>query len=325
MDGGTCTICKEEFRGPHVVANNNEYHNDCFLCQQCLLPFSNGVYFQAEGRLLCGDDYAVLFGSRCGRCGEIITGNAIHALDMKWHPEHFICQSCGKSLAGMSFLKKNGKPVCKSCYAKLNAAEVKFQNLCGRCKKPITGVALVLQGERFHAYHFTCVRCKQELSSENCTENEGKLYCNLCYDGLASKMCHACRGPIHGRCITTFGRNFHPEHFVCTKCEGPFPSSQYWEYGNKPYCETHYHEMIGAICALCREAKDGQLVEALGRKWCEDHLLCMGCHVSLTSGKIKFVEWDGQPFCKRCFEKLPSNTKKNVVHYAEMERRAEYY
>ena len=46
---------------------------------------------------------------------------AIHALDMKWHPEHFICQSCGKSLAGISFLKKNGKPVCKSCYAKLKA------------------------------------------------------------------------------------------------------------------------------------------------------------------------------------------------------------
>ncbi|TPX31920.1 hypothetical protein SmJEL517_g04872 [Synchytrium microbalum] len=317
-----CKICKEDFHGPHVVANDFEYHNDCFLCQQCLRPFANGVYFEAEGRLLCGDDYAVLFGSRCGRCGEIITDKAINALDMKWHPEHFICQSCGKSLAGLNFLKKNGKPVCKDCYAKLRAREAEIQDLCERCKKPITGAPLILKGQRFHAHHFSCAQCKQELSTK-CKEHEGKLYCATCFDGLSSKMCNACRGPIYGRSITAFGKQFHPEHFVCSKCERPFASSQYWEYGNKPYCEVHYHEVMGAFCGLCREAGAGRLVEALGRKWCENHLLCMGCHVNLASGKVKFVEWDTKPFCKRCFEKLPSDVKKNVVNYADNERKVE--
>ena len=114
-----CVVCREGLTAQVICGANMKWHPDCFVCVQCLMPFPEGKFFENESKLYCESDYQVLFGNRCGRCGENIIGRCINGLDLKWHPEHFTCDECGQQLAGNSFVKKFGRPYCKSCSAKL--------------------------------------------------------------------------------------------------------------------------------------------------------------------------------------------------------------
>ncbi|KAJ3277886.1 LIM and senescent cell antigen-like-containing domain protein 2 [Borealophlyctis nickersoniae] len=243
-------------------------------------------------------------------------------MDMKWHPDHFTCDLCGKPLAGQTFVKRGGKPVCKVCNEKVKAKERQDAlDSCERCKKPIPSTQLLrLHGQKFHAHHFTCPACKQTLTPA-CKEYEGKLYCLPDFEKITTRVCFACRRPIQGRSVTAMGKQYHPEHFVCSRCEKPFERSIYWEYEGKPYCEFHYHELTGDVCGHCHDPVTGKVVTALGRKWCELHFICMGCHGSLSEGKAQFLEVDTKPMCKRCFEALSFDVRKNLTKYFEIEKK----
>jgi len=49
----------------------------------------------------------VLFGSKCGYCNQIITGQFVKACGKTWHSEHFHCHQCKGSLAN-GFYDKEG-------------------------------------------------------------------------------------------------------------------------------------------------------------------------------------------------------------------------
>ncbi|TPX63990.1 hypothetical protein SpCBS45565_g06187 [Spizellomyces sp. 'palustris'] len=321
-----CNVCSERIEGSHVNANEKRFHTSCFVCHQCLEPFPENAFFEAEGHFFCDFDFTVLHGARCGRCGEIIREKCITAMDMKWHPEHFTCEVCGKPLAGTTFVKKNNKPHCKSCMEKIKTRE-RTQDVCDRCKKPfheqLNEYVLVLNNKRYHAHHFNCALCKQALGAD-CKEYEGKLYCAADLERMTMRVCQACRRPIQGRSITAMGKQYHPEHFVCSKCENPFGSSVYWEYKGKPYCEAHYHEQLGDVCGLCYEPVVGRTITAMQRKWCEQHFVCMGCHTSFASqdSKMAFVEWNLKPYCKKCYEELPAEVRRKVGKYYDKEKKA---
>ena len=62
------------------------------------------------------------------------------------------------------------------------------------------------------------------------------------------------------------------------------------------------------------------VVEALGRKFCESHFLCVGCDQSIASQEVvKFNEWDTKPMCKHCYGRLPTSLQKKLTKYAELE------
>lgn len=63
--------------------------------------------------------------ARCAQCAEVIMGKCISALDAKWHLEHFICENCGRSLVGGSFVRKDDKPYCKLCPLDRDKAKMK--------------------------------------------------------------------------------------------------------------------------------------------------------------------------------------------------------
>ena len=66
--------------------------------------------------------FQIILRSRCARCGDGITDKCITALDLKWHPEHFLCEGCGKPLAGGSYIKKGTKVYCSTCEKKQKQA-----------------------------------------------------------------------------------------------------------------------------------------------------------------------------------------------------------
>lgn len=53
------------------------------------------------------------------------------------------------------------------------------------------------------------------------------------------------------------GKQWHPEHFVCAKCEKPFHGSRHYEKRGLAYCEIHYHQLFGDLCFVCNNVIPG--------------------------------------------------------------------
>ena len=74
------------------------------------------------------------------------------AIGKMFHPEHFICDHCGKQIANESFHLDSGKPYCAQDYKEL------FCVKCCSCKQVIGG------GDRWlealdKPWHADCFRC----------------------------------------------------------------------------------------------------------------------------------------------------------------------
>ncbi|KAG4099986.1 hypothetical protein H8356DRAFT_1663471 [Neocallimastix lanati (nom. inval.)] len=317
-----CPVCRETVGDDYLATDKNYFHQDCFVCQQCLMPFADGIYFENDEGVFCEYDNNVLFGKRCGKCGQIILGKYLNAMNMTWHTDHFTCEECGCYLANMKFVNKNGKPFCKPCYEMIKAREEKNKReACGKCKKPIAPEELlILKGVRYHAFHFPCTICNCLLTSD-CKEYEGKLYCKKDYDIVTAPVCYTCRRPIFGASITALGRDFHSEHFVCFKCGKRFDDSMFYEYQDKPYCMTHYNELTQSNCGRCKHPASGKVVTALNKKWCENHFTCAGCDLDFNKERVPFYEMDTKPFCKGCYDYLPSSVRKLLEKYDQIDKK----
>jgi hypothetical protein len=153
---------------------------------------------------------------------------SVNAMNLHWHPGCFSCGDCGKALAGTSFVKRNDQPFCRECSQRNKVQGAPFiimspfidkqlesamwQNLCGRCKKPLLPGEDILQylDGHFHAFHFNCTTCQQPLTKMY-KEYERNLYCNECHVAATMPTCFGCHKPIYGRSVTALNRQFHPE------------------------------------------------------------------------------------------------------------------
>jgi len=128
-------------------------------------------------------------------------------------------------------------------------------------------------------------------------EQEGKPHCENCYQQLFCPRCAACDQPIMSRVITALGKKWHPEHFVCTTCQGPFPGGTFYEREGYPYCQEHYYNSsFAAKCASCGEGIVGDCINALGQQWHTNCFVCQYCHKAFTTGQ--FYEMNGMPYCE---------------------------
>ncbi|XP_034555453.1 leupaxin [Notolabrus celidotus] len=114
-----CSGCGESVRENYLTAANGTWHPECFVCADCLKPFTDGCFMELDGRPLCSLHFHTRQGTLCGGCGEPITGRCISALDRKFHPEHFLCAFCLRYLNHGIFKEQKGKPYCSACFDKL--------------------------------------------------------------------------------------------------------------------------------------------------------------------------------------------------------------
>lgn len=114
-----CSGCGEPVKENYLSAANGTWHPDCFVCADCLKPFTDGCFLELNGRPLCSLHYHSRQGTLCGTCGEPISGRCIAALDRKFHPEHFVCAFCLRQLSQGVFKEQAGKPYCSVCHTKL--------------------------------------------------------------------------------------------------------------------------------------------------------------------------------------------------------------
>ncbi|KAM6962541.1 leupaxin [Aplochiton taeniatus] len=114
-----CSGCGEAVTENYLSAANGTWHPDCFVCSDCLKPFTDSCFMELEGRPLCSLHFHTRQGTLCGGCGDPISGRCISALDRKFHPEHFVCAFCLHKLNQGIFKEQNGKPYCAVCHTKL--------------------------------------------------------------------------------------------------------------------------------------------------------------------------------------------------------------
>jgi len=113
--------------------------------------------------------------------------------------------------------------------------------------------------------------------------------------------CRGCSEPIVGKSVKdSSGRltgRYHKHCFTCRTCNDPFPTAEFYVFDNSPYCERHYHELNGSICAACNRGIEGQYLETdAHRKFHPRCFTCTTCRVVLRDD---YLEVGGQKYCER--------------------------
>ena len=166
---------------------------------------------------------------------------------------------------------------------------------CFKCGENIDGgvnSAICAMNCYFHESCFTCEECDIELSfSEGGKffEQDGKPYCVKDFCKLfAPHLCSGCLGPFSfkEKIVSTGGRNWHINHFLCTVCGDPLEEKgSFRMFEDEPFCE----ECFAANNGICPECGLNVMDDPL-----EDD--------NKESGVILHKRLYHYPNCLRCFD-----------------------
>ncbi|XP_069484954.1 leupaxin [Ambystoma mexicanum] len=114
-----CGGCSQPVIDKYLTAMNSIWHEECFVCGDCFCTFSNGCFYELNGRPFCELDFHRQQGTICKGCQLPIKGRCVNAMGARFHPEHFVCTFCQKQLSHGIFREQNEKPYCHACFSKL--------------------------------------------------------------------------------------------------------------------------------------------------------------------------------------------------------------
>ncbi|KCV69420.1 paxillin [Fonticula alba] len=232
----------------------------------------------------------------CGSCNEPVIGEELRAMGKIFHPEHFTCLHCRKSLSGATFFEHNSNSFCDKCY------HDRFSPRCAYCDGAIRDRCINALGKTWHPDHFFCSQCGKSFGDSGFMEKDGKAYCEEDYFNMFAPKCGGCDQAIMADCITALSRQWHPACFVCQDCRAPFEGGAFFDHEGLPYCEKHYHSQKGSLCAACQRPIIGRCITAIGRRFHPEHFVCAHCTRQLA-GKT-FKEQSSKAYCTSCHIKL---------------------
>lgn len=184
-----CAGCNKVIQGSYLNALGKTWHKECFRCKSCGKTI-NGGFLSKNNHPYHKSCYQAKFSPKCHGCKKAIQGNYLTALGKKWHPEHFVCQACGKSLQGKKFFVKNDQPYCEKDYHR------KFSQSCSVCSKPITqqyiqnywGDIYCAEHEKKIPHCFSCGRVVSKKLTGGCIRYpDGHRICKLCHPTVISE------------------------------------------------------------------------------------------------------------------------------------------
>merc|ERR1711974_232052 len=110
----------------------------------------------------------------CFSCKNSISGKYFEIRNKKYHPEHFTCIKCRKSLEfENNILEDNGTLVCSDC---------RSYPPCFVCNKAITNVVCTAMNRTFHQECFVCHNCKNPIKGHVYIVNRIRnVYCSNCH------------------------------------------------------------------------------------------------------------------------------------------------
>jgi len=115
-DSKLCGGCKKPLAGVLrlLTALDQEWHPECFVCSNCKNTFNDddGKFFVKNGLPVC-KNCSTADAPKCAGCFKPCTENFLKALNVSWHSECFVCDTCKKVIGG-SFIVRNDRPFCTS-------------------------------------------------------------------------------------------------------------------------------------------------------------------------------------------------------------------
>jgi paxillin len=115
-----------------LMQNLSMYKKESSPSQESEIP----IYFEKKEQYSNENDGETVVDLRnsCFSCKEKINGQVITALGYLWHPNHFVCFYCNKSIGTSVFYEKDNRPYCENDYLNL------FSPKCASCTHPILDV-----------------------------------------------------------------------------------------------------------------------------------------------------------------------------------------
>ena len=118
------------------------------------------------------------------------------------------------------------------------------------------------------------------------TVSKGK--CRGCSQAITGKSVSSADGRLTGR--------WHKHCFTCKTCSEPFPTMDFYVFGNDPYCNRHYHQLNKSLCSSCDRGIEGQYVENEQQKFHPHCFSCSECHLILRD---TYFDFNGKIYCER--------------------------
>ncbi|XP_049635695.1 leupaxin [Suncus etruscus] len=175
-----CAYCAAPIIDRVLTAMDQTWHPEHFFCSHCGEVFGEEGFHEKDKKPYCRKDFLALFSPKCGGCNRPVLENYLSAMNTVWHPECFVCRDCFSTFSTGSFFELDGRPFCELHYHQRQGT------LCHGCEKPITGRCISAMGYKFHPEHFVCAFCMTQLSKGIFKEQNGKTYCQPCFNKLYS-------------------------------------------------------------------------------------------------------------------------------------------
>jgi hypothetical protein len=307
-----------------IEALGKMWHRDCFVCVECNCGFQDGSYYIMDDggsgkQPYCKNDFLNNFVPRCAGCQLFVEDEEPTMLgESTWHSACLKCQECQCTFdAESSFVEHEEAPWCEQHYLEA------FGSRCAGCEEFI-GVGEASLEALAQTWHSKCFRC--ETCNCDFITDEGEVsffekglrpYCKKDYQEQFCDKCHSCDEYIFGDAVKALGVMWHKEHLKCTHCDlvlqdaifgAPATKdassrrmSEIFQHDGLPYCEEHWDELFGCVCARCGLAiEDDSLLEAGSSKYHNKCFQCVQCNCTLGDGEQYYMK-DFKPYCEEHF------------------------
>ncbi|KAK8869656.1 hypothetical protein IAR55_000224 [Kwoniella newhampshirensis] len=160
----------------------------------------------------------------------------------------------------------------------------------------------------------TCQKCGDSVGgSKRFVERDGVVLCEKDWKKLYLPSCRRCNLPIEKSAVSSsdgqLKGKWHRACFTCTRCDNPFEGDSFYVHAGKPWCQHHYHEENGTLCASssCRQPIEGPCILTPGpnpQRFHPNHLRCdhrggvsgaQTCRESME----EYYDVGGERFCER--------------------------
>ncbi|BEJ02922.1 hypothetical protein CcaverHIS641_0100970 [Cutaneotrichosporon cavernicola] len=161
----------------------------------------------------------------------------------------------------------------------------------------------------------TCQKCGEAVGGlRRYVERDGIVLCEADWKKMYLPACRRCKLPIEKSAVSSsdgqLRGKWHRACFTCTRCDSPFECDDFYVHKGRPWCQYHYAEEAGTLCAAssCRKPIEGACILAPSpagdQRFHPGHLRCdhrggVSGAQSCRENMAEYYDVAGERFCER--------------------------
>ncbi|XP_044538983.1 prickle planar cell polarity protein 3, partial [Gracilinanus agilis] len=198
-------------------------------------------------------------GAICEQCGKQIRGGDLVVFASRaghgtcWHPQCFLCATCGELLVDLIYFYQAGKIYCGRHHAEC------LRPRCQACDEIIFAAECTeAEGRHWHIRHFCCFDCEGPLGGQRYVMRGSRPHCGACYEARHAQYCDSCGeriGMEQGQ-MTYGGQHWHASEscFSCCRCGRPLLGEPFLPKQGQIFCSR--------VCSLPAPAEAAAVMMA---------------------------------------------------------------